>query len=349
MEAAQIKDCYSESPLTLIEAPLANGIYVGGFIGYLNNEMTDHKSIIQYCYAKAPLNVNGYTSVTGGLIGYIAGEGNITVRESYATGNITSANTGASYTGGLVGSLGSGEALISECWASGSVYARGSPGKSSVIYAGGLVGRMGRMIGAAGLAGLTIKNSYALGDVAADDPYSSGGNVYAGGLVGYMDSTAGVYYSFAKGSVTAQTASNSRVCAGGLVGYRDKGDIQHCAVRGETVTAKGPGANRAAARIFGYPTSSFSTDGSSSDNYALNVMYLEIHKVYRNPASTDITVVSAGSAAAGPHGANAEAGELNGAAFWGTTMGFNNSSPGSPAGTWSMSGVGRGYPKLAWQ
>jgi hypothetical protein len=332
----EIEGCYSESPLTLIEAPLTSNIFVGGFIGYMEIKMEGR---ITSCYAKADLNVIGRRHYTGGLFGYAIGDGNFVLRNSYAAGNVSSAATTESYTGGLIGRLGCANALISGCWTSGSVHARGSPGKTNVLYAGGLVGHM---TDSHNIKNITIENSYALGDVAADDPYS-GGDVCAGGLVGYMDSSAGVYHSFARGSVTAQTASGSGVYAGGIVGYRDAGAIEHCVARGETITAKGTNTNRTAARIFAYPDIAFSdTNGSSSDNYALNVMYLEAWDAYRYGTIPSVTRTPD---AAGPHGANVWPGttgsmNLGTANFWETTMGFNTA-------IWNMIGVARGYPTLA--
>ncbi|MDR2662245.1 MAG: hypothetical protein LBC31_04530, partial [Treponema sp.] len=327
----EIEGCYSESPLTLIEAPLTSNIYVGGFIGYMEIKVEGR---ITSCYAKADLNVIGRRHYTGGLFGYVVGDGNFELRNSYAAGNISSAASTASHTGGLIGSLGCATTIISGCWASGSVHARGSPGKTNVLYAGGLVGRV--RANNTDILNITIENSYALGDVTADDPYS-GGDVCAGGLVGYMKSSAGVYHSFAGGSVTAQTASTSGVYAGGIVGYREAGAIEHCVARGETITAKGTNADRTAARIFAYPAVAFSdSNGSSSGNYALSVMYLETWNKYRYGTPTEVTLTSDST---GPHGENATAGTLRTADFWTSTMGFDSA--------WSMSGVARGYPKLA--
>jgi hypothetical protein len=190
-----------------------------------------------------------------------------------------------------------------------------------------------------------IENCYALGDVFADDPYSGGG-IYAGGLVGESISTDGVYRSFARGSVTAQTNnSNSPIYAGGLIGALHYGSMENCAALGETMTAKGSNSTyKAAARIYGSPATDIGVN-----NRALDVMYLETWNAYRYGMVTPVTPIPN---ATGPHGADAVpgmgSGALGTAAFWTTTMGFNSSTD-SPAGTWNMSGVARGYPRLAWQ
>jgi hypothetical protein len=320
-----IEGCFSESPLTLTEAPEAGSISAGGFIGNMYTSDNNTTSIIS-CHAGAAINVTGRVPFVGGLIGYIyAGSGaNNSIEKSYATGNITTAASYASSTGGLTGYT--DNTTIKESWASGSVRAGGRPGITLGIDSGGLTGDL--------TGNSKIENCYALGDVFADNPYSAA-VVYVGGLVGYLNSTtSGVYYSFAGGSATAQTNSGSGVYAGGLVGYRASGDIQRCAALGETVTARGSSSNKAATRVYGYAVSSI-----GMGNYALNVMYLETWNTYRNGTANPLTPTSD---AAGPDGADAAPGTLGTATFWTTTMDFNTC-------VWNMSGVARGYPKLAWE
>jgi hypothetical protein len=347
--ATEIEGCYSESPLTLIEEDKgATFTNVGGFIGDMRN-YTGKTSAVTSCYATASINVTGEIPRAGGLIGMSAGHDGASNRisKSYATGNITTTANRNSYTGGL---LGYGTCTtVSESWASGSVHAGGSLSNSDKIYAGGLVSVLA--------ADSKIENSYALGDVLADHPYS-GGTVYAGGLVGYIDSDLdagyGVYFSFAKGSVTAQNNYNSSteyVYAGGLVGHRGSGDIQHCVALGDTVIVKSPNTtNRRAARVYGYPASSIGTA-----NYGFTWMSVEIHNKYRNGTVTEGAV---SSDLAGPHGMNSNAGTgadaLGNKNFWTSTTagpGFNSvqvpAEGDVPAHyAWNMNGVARGYPKL---
>jgi hypothetical protein len=279
----QFTNCYSASPLTLREAPDTTQIYVGGFIGYL---FAYKNIIVSACYAAAPVAVTGQILSVGGLIGHATRNGTATVAVSrcYATGAVSSFSTGTNYSGGLVGYASS--TTVSESWASGSVTAKGIPGKTNSILAGGLVGYL--------YTGSKIENCYALGDALADDPYS-GGAVAAGGLVGSSNSGGtglGVFYSFAKGSVTAQTNSASDVYAGGVVGNRNNGNIQHCASLSETVIAKSAGA-RSAARIYGYPTSDI-----GSNNYALSVMKLGTYSGYYDalaPEALSVKVTNGGS------------------------------------------------------
>jgi hypothetical protein len=286
---------------------------------------SDGTTSVISCHAAAAVNITGKISYVGGLLGYIyAGPGvSNSIEKCYATGNITTVTSESSFTGGLAGY--SDNTTIKESWASGSVTARGSPGISGGIYAGGLAGTS--------TGNSKIENCYTLGDVLADDPYSAA-VVYASGLVGSLGSTtSGVYRSFARGSVTAQTNSVSAVYAGGLVGQRVSGDIENCVALGETVTAKGSGT-KAAARIYGYPAGDI-----GENNHALDVMYLETWDAYRNGTATPVMPTSD---PAGPHGADAGSGTLGTAGFWTGTMGFSTS-------VWNMSGVARGYPRLAWE
>jgi hypothetical protein len=283
--------------------------------------------------------------MVGGLIGHALGVSGIptTISKCYATGNITATpgGSGTSYPGGLVGAL--AYTTLSESWALGNVYARARPDNTGQIYAGGLAGGE--------TSGAKIANCYALGDVFVDNPYSSGGSLVAGGLVGLLNNGSdGVYYSFAKGSVTAQSNATSTARAAGLVGHRNEGAIENCVALGENVITKG-GSFRAAARIYGYPATAFSGDnGSSSGNYAMSLMYLEIWDKYRDGTYGDggtITVVSPTSTAAGPHGESvapgSAAGALGTAAFWTSTT----DGPGFDPSIWNMNGVARDYPKLA--
>jgi hypothetical protein len=340
--ATKIESCFSASPLTLTNAPDAENIFVGGFIGYVVNFAGKESPIIS-CYTEHTegilIDITGDRLYVGGLIGYTSGTG-FEVTKSYATGDIVTVATGRSFTGALLGyALG---ITISESWASGNVRALGgSPRKSGtsyVIYAGGLAGWLA--------TNSKIENSYALGDVLADDLYA-GGPVYAGGLAGYLASVSGsgsgsggVYHSFATGSVRARTNSASDVYAGGLVGYRDTGDIQHCAALGATVTAAGTSTNKAAARIFGFPAAAFSgASGSSSDNYAAVMMETGTADTYEE---TLVTAPVNNADATQPNGKDvADDGTgLRDWYFWNYDLRFNPS-------LWDFAGVvARGYPVL---
>jgi hypothetical protein len=231
---AEFIRCYSESPLTLSEAPETTLIWVGGFIGYLY--VNQDTMAVAGCYAAAPITARGNQLYVGGLLGssYVGPSATLNVSNCYATGNVFSFSSSVNYSGGLIG-LNRGN--LSECWASGRVEAKGIPGKTSLIHAGGLVGQNN--------TSCSIENCYATGEVIADDPYS-GDDIYAGGLAG--SNFGDIRYSFSTGNVTAQSNS-TRSYAGGLVGYcSGSGNIQYSVAAGETIIAKGPHPSTTAAR-----------------------------------------------------------------------------------------------------
>jgi hypothetical protein len=341
--------CYSACPLTLSEATGTGDVYAGGFIGFLS--YSENKDFEGW-YATGPVTATGHNLWVGGFVGATASTQvrTITFKRCYATGPVSSFATGTSYTGGFAGET-SGF-IIEECWASGSVTAKSNPGwhgsptggggqTAGFIYAGGLAGRSGM-----------VKNCYALGDVLADIRYTgstSNDEVYAGGLLGDVISNSYseiVSYCFAKGNVTAQSngAASANVFAGGILGIKtDNWHLNHCAALNDTVIAKG-GTARNSARVGndGYYFSSY-----AERNYAQSEMFLEFQTDYRYAVPAPVDPLYIGHDM--PDGENATpgtgAGGLGTSNFWTSTMGFN-SSTGSPAGTWDMTGISRGYPRL---
>jgi len=169
---------------------------VGGLIGYANLGS-------QISHSHASSAASGSMSV-GGLIGYATGS-STSIHTTYASGSVTATDssgdgTGASDSGGLIGSL-LGGASIERSWASGSVTGSGR-------NIGGLVGYMGGTS--------TIETSFATGNVQIHN--STQGE--AGGLVGGVqaNSTGHVQNSFASGSVTATDTAGFGTGVGGLIG-----------------------------------------------------------------------------------------------------------------------------------
>lgn len=103
---------------------------VGGMVGDVN-----HSNFL-HCSSSATVGVNNQGDVRyhGGLIGVING-GSSSVKQSFATGNVT----GASRIGGLVGAQGY-NTTIENCFATGNVYPTVSLQTSPMI--GGLVGEV---------------------------------------------------------------------------------------------------------------------------------------------------------------------------------------------------------------
>lgn len=167
--------------------------YIGGIVGYVG-EIT-----ISDSYATGDINATGGDA--GGLVGYFRGD---SIRMSFALGNVNGTNN----VGGLVGYATSG--LIESSYATGEVH--------GTDYIGGL----------AGYNDGSILNNYALGGVY--------GNKYIGGLVGYSRDI--ISYNYATGLVNG---TNSK---GGLVGY-NTGSVSFSFYNedttGQTDTGKGEG------------------------------------------------------------------------------------------------------------
>ncbi|WP_316556810.1 GLUG motif-containing protein [Methanimicrococcus hongohii] len=163
---------------------------------------------------------DGYNMINsgqvGGFIGWISqsastdGTLNLTyVLNCYSTGNAINEN--GTTAGGFVGEYQNG--VISDCYATGTVYAHGyvyDNGTHKLGYAGGFAGKM---------ANGTIQNSFASNTVTTVDE--------AGGFVGQM-SGGTIRESYA---VTNTTAENSS--AGGFVGFMRCGVIEECYAAGD--------------------------------------------------------------------------------------------------------------------
>ncbi len=151
LEGGRVFNCHVDGSVT-------GGQSVGGLVGALYvGAMISTSS--------AAVNVQGTTTVNaviggsgnnhGGLIGLLSGDGG-SVFNAYATGNVV----GASWIGGLVGSVASG--LMQYCYASGSVTSSGG------TEVGGFVGYSNNLI---------ANNCFAVGKVLGNDP-DTGGSGY---------------------------------------------------------------------------------------------------------------------------------------------------------------------------
>ena len=188
----------SSSPLTLtasgtVNIVVAGSAYAGGLVGYNYYNIT-----ITDSYATGNVTASGTYSYAGGLVGYSWSGSTIT--DSYATGDVTASGSSSAYVGGLVGE---GSCTIADSYATGKVSAASG---ASYAYVGGLVGRSNGAI--------TVADSYATGNVTASSSY----DCYAGGLVGNSSNNITITDSYATGNVTA-SSNNDNSYAGGLVGF----------------------------------------------------------------------------------------------------------------------------------
>jgi filamentous hemagglutinin family protein len=183
------------------------GAKTGGLVG-LYNTIVDGDNFIENSFSTG--SVFGTYNI-GGLVGHIgnvvSSDGGFSIRDSYATGNVTPAdvasqNNETTGMGGLVGyaiTTGSGKVIIIDSYATGSINAT-NIANVAYLSVGGLVGAL--------VNDFSIENSYATGDITG--PYN------AGGLVGQTSSSKNypsqtISKSYATGDVSGNTA-------GGLVG-----------------------------------------------------------------------------------------------------------------------------------
>jgi uncharacterized protein (TIGR02145 family) len=178
----------------------------GGLVGDAHIEIT-----IKNSYTTG----NIFGAHSGGLIGWVS---NATITNSYATGNVSSFISGSghkySYSGGLVGWA--GDITITNSYSTGNISALGS-------HSGGLVGEVSRAI---------ITNSYATGNISSES--------FSGGLVGY-GSNVTITDSYAAGNVSASSIStyvsvSHPVYSGGLIGSVETIKISNSYARGDIST-----------------------------------------------------------------------------------------------------------------
>ena len=184
------------------------------------------------------IGVVNVTVISNSLVGGLVGDNNGTVRNSYATGNVTSSE-GYGYVGGLAGwNWGTVSKSYSTCsvrggYAVGGLVGRNYEGTVSNSYATGSVTGNGDCTGGlvGDIAGGAVSNSYSTGSVTGEgwvgglvgqnsgnvsNSYSSaevmGSYRLVGGLVGFNCESGAVTKSYATGSVIGEYD------VGGLVG-----------------------------------------------------------------------------------------------------------------------------------
>ena len=220
-------DAFNLSGLTSSGGVQGSG-YVGGLFGYwgnYNDRNVDYRTNLYNSSSSSP--VSGWYT-TGGLIGQLdAYDGAyVSVRGVSATGDISVTN-GDGAIGGLIGSTGNsdGDLSIRQSYATGNITADsgavgGFIGYSSDFmyvmdsYATGNITADSGSGGFLGSGRLYAVNTYASGNVTANNE----GDMYMGGWAGQLFDNATVVNSFSTGVVTAP--SNDYV-AGFIGGYND--------------------------------------------------------------------------------------------------------------------------------
>ncbi len=218
----------------------------GALAGLLNAGGTVHGSYV------AGGSVTHTTSSTGlGYIGCLLGYSNGTVRDSYATCNVTGTNNFLLALGGLIGEAGS-LGTVDTTYATGTVTFTGSG-----LVAGGLIGR----------AECRVSVSYATGNVSG----SSTGRV--GGLIGRMEGPS--FASYATGNVSGNGTGTGATDAlslkiGGLIGQIDLGASEYLRASYATGNVSGSGTGVKAGGLIGRVT--VNTANSISAVYAIGAV-----------------------------------------------------------------------------
>ena len=205
-----------------IDVTATGGTGAGGLAGYATNNNQNIDTVMEYVSSTG--NVSAHSGQAGGLVGYMEAETGktLTLRKSFATGNVTGTNSGNNNNlGGLVGrvAFGSDEDGIDQQLTIADSYATGNV--TGGEYVGGLIGYVQPYNDDEydSSFALTITRTYSSGNVTGDD--------YIGGLIGYVDPVDYNAYSyslqdgFSTGSVTTSGGSS----IGGLVGYYYEGDV----------------------------------------------------------------------------------------------------------------------------
>ena len=303
IQRSSVSDCGNNSPIKMSETgqPATGRIYMGGFVGtILSNDLLT-PVILTGCWSRSDVSSRSagiYAFCTGGLVGYFQGNKDTDkIDRCYASGNVTAVCSSTSpvlfYTGGLGGWVQDGN--IKESWAAVNVTARCNESSPTNIYAGGLVGYY------AAYAAVSITDCYALGNVLADYPRNTAADAVAGGLAGYINGNSSgsvsVTKSFARGSVSAQSAGDGNVYAGGIAGYNQYSLLSNTVALGASITAKG-GSNfalkkRVAARVYGDIYDPLNTP-TPAGNYARSDMTLITGESYWNSPPPSETTLAPG-------------------------------------------------------
>ena len=125
-------NCHSSCSVT---GSATTYVYAGGLVGIALG------GTVNKCSATG--SVKSDQAYMGGLIGVI--DGDVTVKNSYATGDVAVGNVAYTARGGLVGHIKSGTVSISNCYSTGTV--------SLYRWSGGLIGSIGA-------EGVTVSNCY---------------------------------------------------------------------------------------------------------------------------------------------------------------------------------------------
>ena len=214
--------------IDLNTSTIYGGLYVG-LVGYSVGGALRNVGLVNPSVTNT--RTSGGATYTGALVGRIGSGGSIS--NSYVSGGTVTLSDGAGaapHVGCLVGFI---SRDISDSWASCAVNSA-SAAAGVANYAGGLVGRS---------QSGSITGSYATGSVTI----TGSGNGHAGGLAGSVGNGS-ITSSYAAGAVSNQSTYASGGYAGGLVGLMSSGDIKASYAAGNVEAAVTPYVGGLAAR-----------------------------------------------------------------------------------------------------
>ena len=270
----------------------------------------------------------------GGLVGVLGsstGSATFTVRDSYATGNVTVAHTTPpvpnSHAGGLVGSVLAGDQVLRS-------YATGAVSSNHRGFIGGLAGSLQGVSG--NLA--AVSDSFATGAVTGSTSDNQN-NFDAGGLAGQV-AFGNVTAGYASGNVSASTNSSE---AGGLVGSMYNGSTITASFATGAVSAAGDNVEvgglvgemgGAASTVrASYATGTVNTTGGGANDLGglVGNVTATTHTITASYATGAVSAMGTGHNIGGLVGGSTVANNAT-TSYWDTQTSGQNASPGGGTG-----------------
>lgn|GEM_PF-695966 len=180
--------------------------YAGGIVGYFNSPVQTIDGAYSTGNVSCTDTHTSYGQYVGGLFGRIDYSGNLTLINSYSTGNIS----GRANVGGLIGS---GSPFMENVYSTGNINSDG--------------GSVGGIVGWYGNASAYIRNAYSTGEITVARPNVNAATV--GGIIGYSQGV-NLETSYSKsiikaGKLVGSTFTRNGHDVGGLIGYAQENGL----------------------------------------------------------------------------------------------------------------------------
>ncbi|MDE7434838.1 MAG: hypothetical protein K2N01_03300 [Lachnospiraceae bacterium] len=251
-------------------ARIQGTVNAGGFVGLIVNSTTDISQFIQACNVGA----SNSTSYAGGIVGqYQADSADASLRISQVgvyPATIGAGTSSSAYSGGIIGYINGGNAVIADIAYDDSVY-QFSP---QLRYAYNASSTASSSTG--GIAGMVKGDNITISNVKVNFTSSYGLAGYrVGDVLGYVDTATKVKLT----DITVASSyipSNTPTYCGGIAGYVNKGSI--IALCG-TIDLSGIGYTNSRSGLYG------STKGYVAGGQTESIIYLEEGAVYKKNAT----------------------------------------------------------------